>query len=259
MSVFRLRFSLIVAGTAAATLTASAIGRADTPGSQLVYAFSYGSEQNITARDAADNAESMDSESGFLNDAGYTNGISHYHGQLNDKGTMTVDIVKKQPDGGLIVSISEAGETTRRAPPATCVVYGNTSVICDPNKTVYPEEYTLLRFLGANFVDPSQLDAKRHWAISQPSGGGESVTADYTINSSANGAMQISETRTIRPAAKSSPETDITAKIGYDFPRAVPTSIDEYTMQRQENGTTGSTRTIYQTTLNLLSDTMAKT
>lgn len=252
------RILLAAVGTAAILSATSALGRADTPGDQLVYAFTYGSEQNITARDAVDNVEKMNSESGYL-DLGDTNGISHYHGSLSDQGTMTVQIVRKQSDGGLIVSISEAGQNTRRAPAATCVVYGNTSVICDPNKTVYPEEYTLLRFLGPNFVDPSQLDASRHWAISQPSGNGDTVTAAYTINSNSNGAMRISETRTIRPAIKSAVETDIATKIGYDFTRTVPTSVDEYTMQRQENGTTGSTKTIYQTTLNLVSDTMAKT
>ena len=93
--------------------------------------------------------------------AGGSNGISHYGGRLDDKGTMTVQIIGKQPDGGLIVNISEIGQNTRRAPAATCVVYGNTRVICDPNKTVYTEEYTLLRFLGLNFVDPSQLDAEQ--------------------------------------------------------------------------------------------------
>ena|SRR5579871_660952 len=249
------RVLVAMAGAAAALLTSSALGRADTTGGQLVYSFSYGSQQNITARDSSDNAESV--SGGGL--GGTNNGISHYQGSLSDKGTMTVQIERKQSDGGLIVSISEAGENTRRAPAATCVVYGNTSVICDPNKTVYPEEYTLLRFLGTNFVDPSQLDANRHWAISQPSGGGDSVTASYTINSNNNGAMQISESRTIRPANKSSVETDINTKIGYDFTRTVPTTIDEYSTQRQENGTTGSTKTIYQTTLNLVSDTMAKT
>ena len=71
--------------------------------------------------------------------------------------------MRQQNDGGLIVRISEQGEAIRRAPPATCVVYGNTQVICDPDKTVYPEEYTLLRFLGPKFVDPTQLDANRHW------------------------------------------------------------------------------------------------
>jgi hypothetical protein len=250
------RTLLVAVGTAAVCLASTAFGRAETTQNELVYSFSYGSQQQITARDSSSSGEAVDAGGSY---SGTTNGISHYQGSLSDKGTMTVQIVRKQSDGGLIVSISEAGENTRRAPAATCVVYGNTSVICDPNKTVYPEEYTLLRFLGPNFVDPSQLDAKRHWAISQPSGGGDSVTANYTINSNAGGAMEISETRTIVPAAKNQPETDITTKVGYDFNRAVPTSIDEYSTQRQENGVVGTTKTIYQTTLNLVSDTTAKT
>jgi hypothetical protein len=246
---------LVTAATAAALVASSAIARAVTTEKELVYSFSYGSEQNITARDSQDSIETIDSSTGML--AGGTNGISHYQGSLGDKGTITVQIVRKQTDGGLIVAISEQGENTRRAPAATCVVYGNTSVICDPDKTVYPEEYTLLRFLGPNFVDPSQLDATKHWELARP-GGDASVMADYTINANSNGIMQISETRTIRPDAKNTPQTDIQTKIGYDLSRSIPTSVDEYSTQRQENGTTGSTKTIYQTTLNLVSDGMAK-
>ena len=255
--MIRFRTLLVTAATAAALLGSSATARAVTTQKELVYSFSYGSEQNITARDSQDSIETIDTATNTLNGAGGTNGISHYQGSLSDKGTMTVQIVRKQTDGGLIVSISEQGENTRRAPAATCVVYGNTSVICDPDKTVYPEEYTLLRFLGPNFVDPSQLDAKKHWELARP-GGDTSVMADYTINANSNGIMQISETRTIRPDTKNTPQTDIQTKIGYDFSRSIPTSVDEYSTQRQENGTTGSTKTIYQTTLNLVSDGMAK-
>jgi hypothetical protein len=241
----------------AALLSATSAARADaTAGTQLVYAFTYGAKQSVTARDAADNAETMNPSSGYLN--GGTNGISHYGGNLEDKGTMTVTIMSVQPDKGLVVSISEQGEQYRRAPAATCVAYGNTRVICDPNKTVYTEEYTLLRFLGANFVDPAQLDANRHWAISQnnPS---VNVKADYTISSNNDGNMQITETRSIRQAGGGSLTTDIQSKIGYDFKRTLPTTVDEYVTQRHDNGVSGTSTTIYQTTLNLVSDTMAKT
>jgi hypothetical protein len=253
--MIRFRALLVIAATAAGLLASSATVRAVTTEKELVYSFSYGSEQNITARDSSDSSESVDSRSGSL--IGANNGLSHYKGSLSDKGTITVQVVRKQTDGGLIVSISEQGENTRRAPAATCVAYGNTSVICDPDKTVYPEEYTLLRFLGPNFVDPSELDAKKHWELARP-GGDNTVMADYQVNANNNGIMQISESRTIRPDTKNTPQTDIQTKIGYDFTRSVPTSVDEYSTQRQENGTTGSTKTIYQTTLNLVSDGMAK-
>src|SRR5580700_3701096 len=252
----RLGRFLSIAGIAA-ILSAPIASRADSTMGQLVYAFTYSANQSITARDTANGAEDYASTQNGP-EATQSNGISHYGGSLNDKGTMTVQLIHQQPDGALVVMISEQGQDVRRAPPAECVVYGNTHVICDPNKTVYTEEYTLLRFLGRNFVDPSQLDASRHWMITQDSGG-LNVHADYVINSNNNGKMQISETRSLRAPGGGSLTTDIQTKVGYDFAQSLPTSVDEYVTQRHDNGAVGTSTTIYQTTLNLVSDTMAKT
>lgn len=186
-----------------------------------------------------------------------SNGISHYGGTLTDKGIMTVDIKGRQPDGGLIVSISEQGESIRKAPAATCVVYGNTNVICDPNKTVYTEEYTLLRFLGANFVDPNQIDPNKHWRIGPSSSQGQTIQADYSIASNNSGNMQIGETRKVVMTGSGKLETDIEAKVGYDYNRTVPTSIEEYATQRTDSGLSGTSTTTYQTTLALVSDSVA--
>jgi hypothetical protein len=246
-----------IAATVASLSILPLLARADTTMGTLVYHFSYSASQDITARDAADNAESINSQTGAL--GGGTNGMSHYGGTLTDKGTITVDLVKKQADGALVLMISEQGETIRRAPPAECVVYGNTHVICDPNKTVYTEEYTLLRFLAANFVDPSQLDANKHWAIVQNTGDGVSVQADYTINSNNNGSMQIGEKRKVMELGAGHLTTNIETTIGYDFARQVPTSVEEYATQRTDAGLKGNSTSTYQTTLNLLSDTTAKT
>lgn len=239
--------------------------QADTPPT-LVYHFTYSANQSVSARDSATSSEAYGSPStggGSTSSNGpsltQSSGISHYGGSLDDKGTMTVQIVgKPQADGGQVVTISESGEQTRRAPEATCVVYGNTQVLCDPNKTVYTEEYTLLRFLGSKFVDPNQLDKNKHWQISQDAGQLD-VTADYTILTNSSGQMQISETRKLRQAHGGSLTTDVQSKIGYDLGKAVPTSVDEYVTQRHDDGAQGTTTTIYQTTLQLVSDTMAKT
>jgi hypothetical protein len=234
------------------------VARADAP-TTLVYHFTYSANQNINARDDANGSEAYGKPNGNGNDLIQSSGISHYGGSLNDKGTMTVQVIgKPQADGGQVVTISEAGENIRRAPAATCVVYSNTQVLCDPNKTVYTEEYTLLRFLGSKFVDPNQLDKNKHWQVSQDAGD-VNGTADYTILSNNNGAMQISETRKLRQARGGSLTTDVQAKIGYDMGKAVPTSVDEYVTQRHDNGVQGTSTTIYQTTLQLVSDTMAKT
>jgi hypothetical protein len=244
--------ALLVASFSALT----GVARADTtPGTTLVYHFSYSATQNISARDSASSAEGTDANG---NPTVNGTGMSHYGGTLTDKGTMTVNIVKKQADGALVVMISEQGDSIRRASPAECVVYGNTHVICDPNKTVYTEEYTLLRFLASNFVDPSELDSNKHWQIVQDVNN-DHVTADYIIDSNNNGAMQIAEKRTITESGPGRLTTDINTKIGYDFTRTVPTTVDEYAQQYTDAGIRGSQRTIYQTTLQLVSDTTAKT
>jgi hypothetical protein len=237
------KLGLAVVAIAGALVSTTSATHAYTSLKELVYAFTYGSEQDVSARDQQMNID--------IGGQGMTSGISHYHGSLTDKGTIKVDILSQQPDQGLVVSISEQGENTRRAPPATCVVYGDTRVICDPSKTVYPEEYTLLRFLGPNFIDPSQFDANKHWSVSQH-GSVVAVKADYTVTGSDNGTMEISESRKIVPNAGGSLTTDIQTKLGYNVANSVPTSIDEYVTQRQDNGVSGTTTTIYQTTLHLL-------
>ena len=245
----------------ASTLT----GQPNGPTTTLTYHFSYSANQQITTRDSANPAQAYGdpttgaggkqySGAGVYSFTNPGSGQSHLAGSLTDKGTMTAVVIGKQPDGGLIVNISEAGETIRRAPPATCVVYGNTRVICDPNKTVYTEEYTLLRFLGLNFVDPAQLDANKHWRATGLNGPGLDVTADYTIDGNSAGQMQIGESRKIR-STSSTQTTDTESKISYDFKRSLPTLVDEYTQQRGDAGLAGTSRQIYQTTLQLVSVT----
>jgi hypothetical protein len=114
-----------------------------------------------------------------------------------------------------------------------------------------------LRFLGTKFVDPNALDKNKHWEVSQDSPV-ENITADYSINGNANGTMQISEVRKIREAKGGRLTTDVQAKIGYDVAKSLPTTVDEYVTQRHDNGVQGTSTTIYQTTLQLVSDTMAK-
>jgi hypothetical protein len=261
------RFQILLAAGGAALLCSQAALAVEAT-NHLVYNFTYSANQAITARDSPTAVEAVGNQMpgaagqhgagdpGTALIGGNENGMSHYGGSLTDKGTMTVDILSKQPDGGLVVSISEQGQGVRRAPPATCVVYGNTTVDCDPNKTVYTEEYTLLRFLGSNFVNPSELDAKRHWAITQ-SGANANVKADYTVNSDSGGLMQISENRQIQQIGAGNLTTNVEAKIGYDSSRALPTSIDEYTTQRTDSGVNGTSTTTYQTTLQLVSTTPA--
>jgi hypothetical protein len=247
------RAVLAATATAVALVLIQSSVRAVEMTGELVYNFSYSANQAIQARDSSQSVESTDGNGNYN---GGSNGISHYNGSLTDKGTITVRITGKQPDGGLIVSVTEQGENVRKAPPATCVVYGNTNIICDPNKTVYTEEYTLLRFLGSNFVDPNQLDANKRWRIGPSTSQGQTVQADYAIASNNNGVMQIGETRKIVTNGSGKLETDIETKIHYDYSRTVPTSVEEYATQRTDAGLSGTSTTTYQTTLSLTTDSI---
>jgi hypothetical protein len=219
----------------------AAVARADAPPLRhLVYSFSYEQRQE----------GSVTSEPGSTGNRTYT-------GNLDDKGTMTVDVLREAPDRGLVVVASEQGEYTRRASPAICAVYGNTTVVCDPSKAMNPEELTLLRFLGANFYDPNLVDAKHHWSIAQ-SKGGTTVTADYVIESDDGGVMKIGETRRVESTAQGSITVNTQTTIDYNADRLLPTAIDEYTTEDQHSGVLGVSKTTYQTTLKLVSDSMSK-
>jgi hypothetical protein len=177
-----------------------------------------------------------------------------YTGGSSDKGTIVADIVSEQPDSGLVIVVSEQGQDTRKASPATCVVFNDTTTICDPNKKVTSEELTLLRFLGERFVDPSNLDAKGHWHVERD--GATSTAADYTISKNNNGAMTIDEVRIVKESSSRPVTTNVNSTIGYDFNKNVPTSVTEYSIQRSEQGEQYNTIKS-ETTLSLQTDSMA--
>jgi hypothetical protein len=236
---------------------ATALAVQNTPPSaplrHLVYSFTYGAQGDLTVH----------SEQG----AGYpvpggesTSGsgiVQDYNGAMHDQGTITVDIVREQADTGLVVTISEQARDYRKADPATCVVYGTTDMICDPNKTINSEELTLLRFLGRNFIDPAKIDAKGHWQYEE-SNGAVATTASYTLAPGKNGIFSIQETRVVKSLGGRPATTDVTASITYDMNRQIPTTIQEYAVRRDSSSTAGSMKTTVQTTLNLVSDSMAK-
>ena len=205
-----MRYLAAMAILCAALAPAAAGADTSAPLRHLVYSFTFEMREN----------------GAVPNEAGST-GNRTYSGTLDDKGTMAVDVLREAADRGLLVVISEEGIDTRKAAPATCAVYGNTDVICDLSKTVNIEEYTLLRFLGANFVDPAKVDEKGHWAISI-NRGSTSLTADYTINSNDGGELKIDEQRHVKDKSQGFVTSDSETKIDYSGTRLVPISIEEY-------------------------------
>lgn len=234
-----LRRITVLAGVLLASLAVASSPQPAKPLRHLVYSFTFDTKQNGTVP----------------NDPG-TSGAKTYNSDLNDSGTITVDVMREGSDRGLVVVVSEQAKNTRSADPATCAVYGNTDVVCEPGKHVNTEEYALLRFLGANFVDPNKVDANGQWSVSENKGSAK-MSAQYTINTNDNGALSIAETRHVEDTSQGSMTVDTQTKLDYNGPKQVPTSVDEYATERKNGGVTGIYTAVYQTTLSLASDSMA--
>ncbi|MHB8461580.1 MAG: hypothetical protein ACYDA1_02940 [Vulcanimicrobiaceae bacterium] len=157
-------------------------------------------------------------------------------------GTIAVAVVQVAPDTGLAVTVQEDAGDARSTKSATCAVYGNGTVLCDPKAKIYSEALTLLRILGRNFIDPTQIDAKNSWklAVSNPT---LSMSSTFTIRKNDNGMLAIDESRSIVQKGPRASTTSITGKILYDLSKTLPLSISEKSVQRM-NVRAASTHTV---------------
>lgn len=185
-------------------------------------------------------------------------GMAHYGAGNSDKGAITVDVMGVQPDTGLIVNIAEQGRGDRTAAPAMCVVYGIGSVICEPNAKINEEEMSLLRVLGRNFVNPSTLDAKRHWQNVETDSGGKEIN-DYTISrDDNNGSLGIDFQRQLTVEGATGYRADTNGTIAYNQKLSIPTQLKEDTVTRQHVNQGQDNRIEQQLTLTLTSDSLAQ-
>ncbi|HEY1654907.1 MAG TPA: hypothetical protein VGF86_07335 [Candidatus Tumulicola sp.] len=236
-------------GIAVAAALVCCVGVSAAPGGfvprHLVYSFTFGTQSDLEVHSSG-----IDSGTSF---GGSGSGMTDFTGGVGDQGTISVDLLSKQADGGLILKVSEQAQKTRSLPAATCVVYPTTGVICDPSVTVNPEEMAVIRLLAPTFVDPTRLDAKRHWKI-ENSSAQYSLTSDFTISGAAGASMTIDEVRIVKQQQPSISTTDVTTKIGYDFNRTLPTSVNEYSIERSQAGMGEYNTVKTQTVLTLQSD-----
>jgi hypothetical protein len=233
----------------AASLCAPAVAQTNpAPMRHLVYSFTYGATSSVTTRDSGFND---------ANGSSAGNGRESYTDQSGDNGTITVDVMREEQDSGLVLTVSESGSNAARsAKPAECVAYSTGVAICDPNATINPEEYTVIRLLGAQFVNPSLLDAKSHWQISTR-GQQFNTTSDYTIVKNAGGIMQINEIRKLTYQGTRTGSASVTNTIVYDFNRQVPTSIAEVTSDHGAHPGSNDADTTVTVDATLISDSMA--
>ncbi|MGA7569756.1 MAG: hypothetical protein WBG27_08860 [Candidatus Aquilonibacter sp.] len=220
------------------------------PMRHLVYSFTYGSTSSVTTRDSGFND---------ANGASAGNGRESYTDRSGDNGTITVDVMREEQDTGLVLTVSESGSNTARdAKPAECVAYSTGTPICDPNAVINPEEYTVIRLLGAHFVNPSVLDAKSHWQISTR-GSQFNTISDYTIVKNTGGLMQIDESTKLTYQGSRTGSSSVTNTIGYDFNRQVPTSIAEITTDHGAHPGSNDADTTVTVDATLITDSMAST
>jgi hypothetical protein len=212
---------------ATALMLAAVPAFAQTVQRHLVFDFSVGVQNDTHDTDAS---------SKFSNDAGGANvngtGDTSYLGIASDKGTIPVDVFGVEPDGGLVVKVSENGQNVRKAAPVECVVYPTTNVICASGQ-VYPEELAVIRTLSPKFFDPSTLDAKHHWHQGSDAAG---VSLDFTAGTPAGTIVPISENDDEKVAGGQSSTMHGTDNYSYDMSKNVSTQLKEYDTIRKQMG-----------------------
>lgn len=214
---------------------------------ELVYAYTFESNRTYDADHAYGIAKADPGGGGTF----YIHNIDHDYRPISSQdgtqrrsGTIAVDVVREEPDGGFVLRVRESLPGAAAGDGFDCVAFGDTTVVCDPNHPIGPEIPALLGLLGKDFVDPSRLDAARHWRIGPQAAYG--TTADYRIVGNAGTLLEIEENG-IRTQQDSPAKTSIGAKIQYDEARSLPTSFDESTVERTQRGAvtvTTSTRTV---------------
>jgi hypothetical protein len=159
-------------------------------------------------------------------------GDTSYMGVGSDKGTIPVDVMGVEPDGGLVVKVSEDGQNNRRATPVECVVYPTTNVICASGE-VFPEELAVIRTLSPTFFDPSKEDEQHHWHQGSTAAG---VSLDFTAGNPTGTLIPISETDDEKVQGGQGSTLHGNDTYSYDMAKSVATQLKEYDTIRKQMG-----------------------
>jgi hypothetical protein len=241
------RFVPIVAVLALAVTALPAVAQ-QTIQRRLVYSFTVG-VQNDTHDTDSQLKENGTANRGAGGDTSGT-GDTSYMGVASDKGTIPVDVFGVEPDGGLVVRVSEVGQNVRKAAPVECVVYPTTNVICASGE-VFPEELAVIRTLSPKFFDPSALDAKHHWHQGSDAAG---VSLDFVAGTPAGTVVPISEIDDEKVAGGQSSTMHGTDTYSYDMAKNVSTQLKEYDTIRKQTGAGQYSNIIIDITAQLATD-----
>ncbi len=213
----------------------------------LVYNFTVGVQNDTHDTDASSKMNDINGSN--------TNGTgdTSYMGVASDKGTIPVDVFGVEPDGGLVVKVSEEGGNVRRAAAVECVVYPTTNVICASGQ-VFPEELAVIRTLSPKFFDPSALDAKHHWHQGSDAAG---VSLDFIAGTPAGTVVPISENDDEKVAGGQGGTLHGTDTYSYDMAKNVSTELKEYDTIRKQTGAGQYSNIIIDITAQLATDSPA--
>lgn len=247
-----LRIAVAVALVAALTLPAAADQSA--PLRHLVYSFELGISSNFEAADNMISSQRLD-DPGHRIVTGV--GSSRYSESAGERGTITVDVLQKQQDDGLALTISEQTKDARSAGPATCVVYGDETMMCDQTKKINPEETALLYILGVNFVNATRMDDKQRWEYARTQDEAK-IVDDLQIAGRTGNVLNVAFHRvyTIKDGAVERTVTDGT--IDYNPALLVPLALTQDQLTDRPGGSGLSQRVDQKLSLKLLSDSKSK-
>ena len=216
--------STLTAALAATTVAPSLAAGA--PLRHIVYNFKIGIQQSTTQHD-----------SGFSGGGGGVgSGVSDSKSATADEGQIVVDVTGSSADGGLVISVSENAKEQRSSVPATCVVYGaNLAIVCDPNGKVNDEEFSIIRYIGKNFIAPGATAVGSKWRVGDNLSAGNEIN-DFVVTAANGPMLTINEDRTQKVSGAHGFDQTITGTIGYNAMYTVPTALHEQTIRRQNQG-----------------------
>lgn len=235
-----------VLAVACSCCSVAAVAQAVKPIRQLVYSFdvSLGTTRTVHNSGMAGG------------DAASGTGLSDYSATSQDKGELDVDVLKVQPDDGLVVQVTEKARGTRSTKPAMCVTYGNGAVSCDQSTGgLNPEALSLLQVLGRDFLTGAAIDAHNHWTYANKGSDSKDV-ADYTIRKDNNGILTILYNRNVNVGGAQPFSAVSDGQLTYNRAKTLPMILSEHTITRQAVGMGQDDRTDMRTRISLVSNSM---
>ncbi len=239
-----LRRALTAAFAALFGLALLGAAPANKPLRRLVFRFTYGDANQVTTTSSG------------ISSSGQGSGINSYVARVSDYGTIHVTVKSAQPNGSLVVSVAEHARNSRSALPATCIVYSDTALLCDHTKKINIEEMELLSYLGQNFVNPVQIDAKGHWGY-KVTGAHTSMKSGYTIRSHSGSKFLIDMTRTYEQSGMDAFTSETTGHFTYNAMMTVPTAIVESIVTRRQGSFGKHVTDRTEVSYKLINDSMA--